>query len=390
MMKTQAPEHTVVKEQEHHPFVPASQRPPELTAFPIFMGVVLGIIFGASSLYLALKVGMTVSASIPVAVLSITLFKGFSSVFGLRRATILENNIVQTTGSAGESIAFGVAVTMPALLILGYEMELARIMVVAVLGGLLGVLMMIPLRYALIVKGHKELIYPEGTACAEVLIAGERGGTTAKTVFSGFFFGLIYKLLNLGFKLWNDVPERALSFFKGAAVSAEVSPELLGVGYIIGPRISCIMVAGGILSSWVLTPMIKLFGEGLAAPLFPATKTIAEMSLHEIWRSYVLYIGAGAVAAGGMISLAQSLPTIVHGARAGLGSLKSAGRKLGVLRTELDIPMTYVLAGCVGLVLAIWATPSLKMNLLGSLLIVAFGILFVTVRSRLNGTLGPS
>src|SRR3954462_7591804 len=183
---------------EFKPFVAASEYLAELKLVPVLVGVVLGILFGASSLYLALKVGMTVSASIPVAVLSITLFKAFAKTFGIRQATILENNIVQTTGSAGESIAFGVAVTMPALLILGYEMELGRIMLVAVLGGLLGILMMIPLRNALIVKGHKELIYPEGTACAEVLIVGEKGGTTAKTVFSGFFVGLIYKVLNVG------------------------------------------------------------------------------------------------------------------------------------------------------------------------------------------------
>lgn len=376
---------------EHEPFISAGKSIPELTLVPVLTGVVLGIVFGASSLYLALKVGMTVSASIPVAVLSITLFKAFSKVFGLRRATILENNIVQTTGSAGESIAFGIAVTMPALLILGYDMELGRIMLVAVLGGLLGVLMMIPLRHALIVKEHGKLAYPEGTACAEVLIVGEKGGTTAKTVFTGFFVGLIYKFLNVGSKLWNDVPERAIGFFKGASISAEVSPELLGVGYIIGPRIGAIMVAGGILSSWVLIPVIKLFGDGLTSPLFPATKLISEMSLHEIWRNYVLYIGAGAVAAGGIISLAQSLPTIIQGASAGLGNLRSgAGRVAGSLRTERDLPLSYVLGGSLLLVGAIWLSPALKMNLFGGVLIVLFGFLFVTVSSRLTGEIGSS
>src|SRR5271170_1335811 len=209
------------------------------------MGVILGIIFGASSLYLALKVGITVSASIPVAVLSITLFRVITKMFNLPSATILQNNIVQTTGSAGESIAFGVAVTMPALLILGYNMEIGRIMVVSILGGLLGILMMIPLRWALIVKGHNELTYPEGTACAEVLIVGEKGGTSAKTVFTGFGVGVLYKFLNVGLKIWNDVPEKALSWYKGSYIATEVSPELLGVGYIIGPRIASIMVAGG-------------------------------------------------------------------------------------------------------------------------------------------------
>lgn len=375
---------------EHKPFIAPEKIIPELTPVPLILGVVLGIIFGASSLYLALKVGMTVSASIPVAVLSITLFRYFSKLTGLRQATILENNIVQTTGSAGESIAFGVAVTMPALLILGYEMELSRIMLVAVLGGLLGVLMMIPLRYALIVKGHGELTYPEGTACAEVLTAGEKGGTSASTVFTGFFFGLIYKMLNVGARLWKDTAEHAISWFKGATVAAEVSPELLGVGYIIGPRIACITVAGGLLSSWVLTPMIKLFGDGLATPLFPAAKLIKEMSPHEIWRNYVLYIGAGAVAAGGIISLFRSLPTIIHGAKAGLSGLKGTTNAVKVLRTEVDLPLPFVLVGSVLLVLALWIAPSLHLNLLGAILIVMFGFLFVTVSSRLTGEIGSS
>ncbi|MFL5815195.1 MAG: OPT family oligopeptide transporter [Bdellovibrionia bacterium] len=375
----------------HKPFIADGQTVPELSIVPILMGVVLGIVFGASSLYLALKVGMTVSASIPVAVLSITLFRGISKVFGLRKATILENNIVQTTGSAGESIAFGAAVTMPALLILGYEMELTRIMLVAVLGGLLGVLMMIPLRYALIVKEQKELTYPEGTACAEVLIVGEKGGTSAKTVFTGFFLGLGYKILNAGMKLWAEVPEKALSFFKGATIASEVSPELLGVGYIIGPRIACIMVAGGILSSWVLIPAIMLFGGGLASPLFPATKLISSMSPHDVWRNYVLYIGAGAVAAGGMVSLAQSLPTIIRGAMDGLKNLKSAGGSVkSNVRTQKDLPLLYVVLGSLALILIITFTPSLHMNLGGAILIVAFGFLFVTVSSRLTGQIGSS
>lgn len=358
---------------------------------PVLIGSLLGIVFGASSLYLALKVGMTVSASIPVAVLSITLFRGLSKALGLRNTTILENNITQATGSAGESIAFGVAVTMPALLILGYDMELSRIMLVAVLGGLLGVLMMIPLRHGLIVKAHGQLAFPEGTACAEVLMAGEKGGTSARTVFTGFFLGLFYKISNAGLKLFKEVPEKTLSFFKGASVSMEVSPELLGVGYIIGPRIACIMLGGGILASWVLIPMIKLFGDGLTTPLFPATTLISQMSLHEIWRAYVLYIGAGAVAAGGIISLLQNLPTIVHGAISGLkGVLGPSEKETNIARTERDLPFSVVLVGVAGIILAIWFAPSLHMNLLGALLIVVFGFLFVTVSSRLTGEIGSS
>lgn len=374
----------------HKPYIDPSKNIYELTIIPVVMGCILGIVFGASSLYLALKVGMTVSASIPVAVLSITLFKAFSKMFGIRNSTILENNITQTTGSAGESIAFGVAVTMPALLILGHDMELWRIMTVAVLGGVLGVLMMIPLRQALIVKEHDKLIYPEGTACAEVLIVGEKGGTSAKTVFVGFFVGLIYKIMNVGNKLWLDIPERTFNFFRGSYIAAEVSPELLGVGYIIGPRVASITVAGGILSSWMLIPAIKLFGDHLTTPLFPATKLISEMGPHEIWKNYVLYIGAGAVAAAGIMSLIQNLPTIIRSARAGFSSLRKTGTAGTQARTDRDIPMPYVVAGCLLLIGAIWSVPSLHMNLLGSALIVCLGFLFVTVSSRLTGEIGSS
>lgn len=372
------------------PFISPKKKVPEIGFGPVLMGMILGVVFGASSLYLALKVGMTVSASIPVAVLSITLFRGLSKTFGLRKTTILENNIVQTTGSAGESIAFGVAVTMPALLILGQDMELSRTMIVATLGGLLGVLMMIPLRHALIVKGHGTLPFPEGTACANVLIAGERGGTSAKTVFAGFFVGLIYKVLNLGAKLWKDVAETTLGWFKGGSLSIEVSPELLGVGYIIGPRIASVMVAGGILSTLVFIPMISLFGSGLAEPLFPGTKLIKEMGVHDIWRSYVLYIGAGAVAAAGIISLFQSLPTIIQSARAGFSGFRDSGAGSSTVRTEQDLSLKWVIGGMVLLLVAIMVTPSLQMNVAGALLIVLFGLLFVTVSSRLTGEIGSS
>jgi putative OPT family oligopeptide transporter len=373
------------------PFVAASERMKEFSLGPIIMGVILGILFGASSLYLALKVGMTVSASIPVAVLSITLFKGLSKMFGFRKATILENNMVQTTGSAGESIAFGVAVTMPALLILGYDLDLSRIMTVSILGGLIGVLMMIPLRQALIVKEHGKLIYPEGTACAEVLIVGEKGGSSGKIVFGGFFLGLFYKFFNVGMRLWKDVPEKAFSFFKGSAISAEVSPELLGVGYIIGLRTAAIMMGGGVLSSFVLIPMISLFGGHLTEPLFPAKILIKDMEIHDIWRNYVLYIGAGAVAAGGIISLFQSLPTIIHGAKSGLKSVMGTKGALGEKsRTEDDLPISFVIVGTLLMVVALWFAPALHINLLSAVMIILFGFLFVTVSSRLTGEIGSS
>jgi putative OPT family oligopeptide transporter len=376
---------------EFRPFIAATEKIKEFTFGPILMGVFLGILFGASSLYLALKVGMTVSASIPVAVLSITLFKGLSSLFGFRKATILENNMVQTTGSAGESIAFGVAVTMPALLILGYDLDVSRIMTVSILGGLLGVLMMIPLRQALIVKEHGKLIYPEGTACAEVLIVGEKGGSSGKIVFGGFFFGLFYKFFNVGMHLWKDVPEKIFSFFKGSAISAEISPELLGVGYIIGLRTAAIMMAGGVLSSFVLIPMISLFGGNLVEPLFPAKVLIKDMEIHDIWRNYVLYIGAGAVAAGGIISLFQSLPTIIHGAKSGLQSVIGGKKDIsGKDRTQDDLPFSFVVIGTLVMVIGLWFAPALHINLFSAIMIIIFGFLFVTVSSRLTGEIGSS
>ena len=380
---------------EHKPYIAPERLIPELRPLPVIVGIVLGIIFGAASLYLALKIGLTISASIPIAVMSISIFKWLSRMTGARGATILENNIVQTTGSAGESIAFGVAVTMPALMILGHDMDLTRIITVAVLGGLLGILMMIPLRRGLIVKEHGKLTYPEGTACADVLIAGETGGTNAKTVFTGFGVGFIYKLLcgDGGFRIFKNTPEKLLGFFKGGSIAAEISPELLGVGYIIGPRIGGIMCAGGVLAYLVLIPAIKIFGDGLTEPMFPATTLIRDMGPHEVRNAYVLYIGAGAVAAGGIISLIGVLPTIGAAFAAGLKDL-IAGRKgavrEGVPRTDLDLPMVFVILGCLGLVAALMLLPALHVSFLGAILIVLFGFLFVTVSSRLTGEIGSS
>jgi len=389
---------TTHAKEAHKPYVADKTIMHEFTWSAVIVGALLGIVFGASSLYLVLKVGMTVSASIPIAVLSITLFRLFSKLTGARNTTILENNIVQTVGSAGESIAFGVGVTMPALMILGYEMDAARVLIVSSLGGLLGVLMMIPLRRAFIVKQHGVLPYPEGTACADVLIVGEKGGSSAATVFTGFGIAAAYKVLMSGFKLWNGEPERHIPFFKGAAISGEVSPELVGVGYIIGTKISCVMVAGGVLASWVLIPAIKLFGDGLTQPLFPATKLISQMSPGEIWKSYILYIGAGAVAAGGIISLFQAMPTIYSALKSGLNDIikggvnKATGPKL---RTDDDLPNSVVVIGSLLLVLAIAAAPGLGLGfgvkgILGAILIVLFGFLFVTVSSRLTGEIGSS
>ena len=393
------------------PFIPPGEGLPEFTPLPLIVGTLLGMVFGASSLYLVLKVGLTVSASIPVAVMSITLFRLLSKT-GIRNATILENNIVQTAGSAGESIAFGIGVTMPAIMILGFDLEITRVMLVAILGALLGILMMIPLRRALIVQQHRILKYPEGTACAEVLKAGASaeswaaasrgGGETdpasgsrigAKTIFSGFGIGFAYQVVMVALKGWKDVPEKVFgSPFKAGSVSAEISPALLGVGYIIGPRIASIMCAGGVLAYLVLIPAIKFFAEGMTTPLPPGTIPVSEMGPNQIRGAYILYIGAGAVAAGGIISLLRSLPIIWHGLKGGIQDVRDRRSANGaaILRTERDLPMTFVIGGIVVLVILIMLFRTLHMNLLGAIMIVACGFLFVTVSSRLTGEIGSS
>ena len=402
---------------EHKPFVTPGESIPEFTWPALVVGALLGILFGASSLYLLLKVGMTVSASVPIAVLSITLFRVFSKSFGFRRATILENNIVQTTGSAGESIAFGVGVTMPALLLLGFEMDPVRVMTVSVLGGILGILMMIPLRRAFIVKQHGKLVYPEGTACAEVLIAGDRGGSTAKMVFIGFGIAAVHKFLTKACKLWSDEPSQHLYSqgadgttigMRGAEIGGELAPEMLGVGYLIGPRIASLLMAGAVLSYFVLGPFIASFGEKLTEPVAPAQSKIDDktgvdkglirnMEPSDLKANYLRYIGAGAVAAGGIISMLRALPLIISSVLSGLRDLRAsraAGTEVAV-RTERDMSMNVVLFGSLALVLALMCVPSLGLGLswgglLGASMILLFGFLFVTVSSRLTGEVGSS
>ncbi len=395
------------------PLIPARAALRELTIVPLIVGMFLGVVFGASSLYLVLKVGLTVSASIPVAVISLTLFRVLGRL-GLRPATILEHNIVQTAGSAGESIAFGIGVTMPAIMILGFDLEVGRVMLVAGLGGLLGILMMIPLRRALIVQQHGVLKYPEGTACAEVLKAGataeeramgrddlpgvtnvEATGSGAAAIFGGFGVGVVYKLAMEAFKLWKDTPQRVFGApFAAGSVSAEISPELLGVGYIIGPKIAATMAAGGVLAYMVLIPMIRFFGASTPGVLAPGTAPIAGMSPDDIRGAYVLYIGAGAVATGGIISLFRSLPLIVGSIRGGLSDWRAgravAADRAATLRTDQDLSPRVVAVGLVILVAGILFARTLHMNLLGAALIVIFGFLFVTVSSRLTGEIGSS
>ena len=386
------------------PYIPENTTLPEFSLRAVVLGVVLGIVFGASSLYLVLKVGLTVSASIPVAVISITLFRLWAKL-GFKDASILENNIVQTAGSAGESLAFGLGVTMPAILILGFDLELMRVFLVAAFGGVLGILMMIPLRRALIVEQHGVLKYPEGSACAEVLKAGADAtsraasavvavtavGISAVTIFAGFAIGLVYKIGNIALKGWKDMSEMVFGApMKSASVAVEVSPELLGVGYIIGPRIASIMCAGGVLTYLLLIPMIRFFGDGLSVPLPPGTVPISAMEPGQIRGAYVLYIGAGAVAAGGVISLVRALPLIWRGLSKGLRDYHVKGDASSTLRTQNDIPLKWVGIGVVVLMGGITLAPSLHMNFIGAFLIVLFGFLFVTVSSRLTGEIGSS
>jgi putative OPT family oligopeptide transporter len=386
----------------------------ELTPVPLIVGTLLGMIFGASSLYLVLKVGLTVSASIPVAVISITLFRILSKL-GTRDATILEHNVVQTAGSAGESIAFGVGVTMPAILILGFDLDVWRITLVAVLGALLGILMMIPLRRALIRDQHGILKYPEGTACAQVLMAGasqesreashegdtEDAGDSAihggKVISIGFALGFLFYSTMLVLKGWKESPTKVFGKpFEGGSVSLENNPALLGVGYIIGPRIAGIMFAGGALAYLVLIPAIKYFGGGLTAPLAPALLPISEMGIqgkNSIQADYILYIGAGAVAAGGIISLIRSLPVIIHSLKGSVADLRGKGdeKQTGAVpRTDQDLSIRFVIGGILALIVIIAFVPALKMNIVGAILIIVFGFLFVTVSSRLTGEIGSS
>ena len=381
----------------HKPYVAEVTDLPELSVGAVGLGMLLGLVFAASSVYLALKIGLTVSASIPIAVLSITIFRWISSAFGLR-SSILRNNIVQTTGSAGESIAAGTVFTLPGLILLGYALPATKVAAIALVGGLLGVFLMVPLRKSLIVKEHKNLKYPEGTACAEVLIVGEERGVQAKTVFMGFGLGAVYKFLVSGMHLWWEVPVRAFTRGKElfGEIQAEISPELTGVGYIIGPRISGYLFAGGMLSFFVLIPAIKFFGTGLTAPIAPATGLIRDMDAMTIRANYVYYIGAGAVTSAGLISLLRAAPTIWA---ALIGSF--AGRRRGAdatveseadrtRRTQRDLPMPIVFGAIAILTVAMVVLPQIHINVFGAILAVFFAFLFVTVSSRITGQIGSS
>ena len=384
---------------EFRTYISAEESVKEFTVRAVILGALFGLLFGAVTVYVGLRAGLTVSASIPISVLSISILRAFG------RSTILENNIVQTTGSAGESLAAGVMFTLPALIFLGYGSEFTfwRIFPLALLGGWLGVLFMVPIRRQLIVKEHGNLSFPEGTACADVLVAGERGGSFAGRVFWGLGLGGVYTFFMNTLQAWTGQPEVRPSWFPGASFRAAITSEYLGVGYIIGPRVSGILFAGGIVSWLVMMPAIKFYGQ-LAGntPIYPSTIPIPQMSPDDIWRSYIRPMGAGAVAAAGLITLLRTLPTIISALRAGLKDVRAegAGQSTSSSRIDRDVPMRWVVVGSIVIVAMLWvlltffpiegAQTSWYQNLFAAVFVVVFGFLFVTVAGRISGLLGNS
>ncbi len=378
------------EKKEFKPYIPAEKVTPEITLTSILMGIALAVIFGAANAYLGLRVGMTVSASIPAAVIAMGVIRVI-----MRKNSILESNVVQTIGSAGESLAAGAIFTLPALFLWAAEGKMDKpgiieITLIALLGGLLGVFFMVPLRNALIVKEHGVLPYPEGKACAEVLLAGEEGGANATTVFAGMGFAALFKFIIDGLKVVPSEVSLRIKNFNGE-IGTQIYPAVMSVGYICGPRISSYMFAGGVLSWMVLIPIIVLFGEQLV--LYPGTDTIgamfAEGGASAIWGSYIRYIGAGALAAGGIISLVKSLPLIVRTFADALKSMKSSG-STDSSRTAKDIPMPIVLGAIVVLTLLVWLVPAIPVTLIGAIIVVVFGFFFATVSSRMVGLVGSS
>ena len=382
---------------EFRPYVGPDESPREFTFRAIVLGALFGILFGAVSVYVGLRAGLTVSASIPIAVLSISILRAFG------RSTILENNIVQTTGSAGESVAAGVIFSIPALIFLGFSLntEYWRIFFLALLGGTLGVLFMIPLRRQLIVKEHGNLTFPEGTACADVLVAGERGGSFAGRVFWGLGLGGVYTFCMNTLGLWPGQPEYQPSWLPGASFRAAITSEYLGVGYIIGPRVAGTLFAGGVISWLVLMPAIRFFGSlSPGTALYPSTVPIPQMTPDMLWASYIRPMGAGAVAASGLITLIKTMPTILAALTAGLKDVRERQASVSANRTERDLSMWVVIVGSIVIMLMMWALLKFKpipgaqtstiSNLVAAIFVVVFGFLFVTVASRISGLIGNS
>ncbi len=379
-----------MEEKKFTPYVPAEKTMPEFTVVSIILGIILAVVFGAANAYLGLRVGMTVSASIPAAVISMGIIRKI-----LRRNSILENNIVQTIASSGESLAAGAIFTLPALFMWAQEglcemPNLIEIGLIALCGGVLGVLLMIPLRSALIVKEHGVLAYPEGQACAEVLMAGEEGGASASSVFTGLGISALYKFIADGLKLFPSEVDWSISSYKGSGFGADVLPALAGVGYICGARVSSYLFAGGTLAWFVIMPLIALFGSDLV--IFPATQTIAEVfatgGTWGLWGTYVRYIGAGAVAAGGIISLIKSIPLIIRTFKEAIKGYGKGGTSTA--RTDRDLSYKTIIIGVLAVAIFIWLVPAIPVNPLGALMIVVFGFFFATVSSRMVGLIGSS
>ncbi len=383
---------------EFRPYISPEESLKEFTIRAVVLGALFGLLFGAVTVYVGLRAGLTVSASIPISVLSISILRAFG------RSTILENNIVQTTGSAGESLAAGVMFTIPALIFLGFGSEFTfwRIFPLALLGGWLGVLFMVPLRRQLIVKEHGNLVFPEGTACADVLVAGERGGSFAGRVFWGLGLGGVYTFLMNTVQAWTAQPENRPSWFPGASFRLAITSEYLGVGYIIGPRVAGILFAGGIISWLVMMPAIKFYGQIAGhTPIYPSTIPIPQMTPDDIWRSYIRPMGAGAVAAAGLITLLRTMPTIISALRAGLKDVRvEGGDSATASRIERDVPMRWVIVGSIVIIAMMWvlltfhpmqgAETRWYQNLFAGVFVVIFGFLFVTVAGRISGLLGNS
>lgn len=373
---------------EFKPYIPADKIVPEFTVTSVLIGCILAIVFGAANAYLGLLVGMTVSASIPAAVLSMGIIRII-----LRRDSILENNMVQTIGSAGESLAAGAIFTLPALFLWAEEgriefPSILTIFLIALFGGILGVCFMVPLRQALIVEEHGTLPFPEGTACAEVLLAGEEGGSKAGSVFKGLCIAAVYKLIADGFNVFPSEIGYAFKGFAGSQIGIQVLPSLAGVGFICGPKISSYMLAGGTLSWFVLMPAIALFGGD--AVIFPGTDPISSMAPSDLWESYIKYIGAGAVAAGGVISLIKTFPLIIRTFKQAMKSMSKKHANTNVLRTQQDLPMPLLLVMMLVIVVLIWLVPTFPVNPIGALIIVVFGFFFASVSSRMVGLIGSS
>lgn len=371
---------------EHRPYIPAKDvKTREFTLRAVILGVLLGLLFGIGNAYLGLKIGTTVSASIPAAVMSMAILRTF-----FKRVTILENNLVQTIASVGEGLAGGVIFTVPALFLLGEHPPISRIFLLAALGGILGVLFMIPMRRYIIVQEHGKLPFPEGTACAEILKSGESFGPKALIAFFGILLGAIHKLCSSAFHFFKEAPSWIITSFQRTEFSMDCTPALLGVGYIVGPRISALLFAGGAIGWWVLIPLIHLFGSH-SVIIYPATIPISQMSADDIWSDYIRYIGAGAIAVGGILSLFRIAPLIGKTLKVGFDELFQGLRfKKPSLRTDQDISLRWLIIGSIAILLTLWLFPGLPMNFLTIVLLILLGFFFVAVTSLTVGIIGST